>query len=532
MINNFYVSGSASFDWNQFNITNNAFIPGAQGNTDGRGYALDTTVGQLFPLFNTIGLAPGKIVKAPPANPSGYALFLDASAHYAYVQNRQDGFTDTSGLTFGTQQFSNSDIGARAKLIAVVPDRGFAWMPFVAGTVDRQFGVHDTVDVPAQAALPADTFTFFPATTFWGAELGLDIVSRASTKFGMKVFYQASSDTQTFGGSAFLRIPFEEFATIGKDSGIRIAPRTGMPVKAPPLPQAPAFWSWAGLYIGGHVGGGLNKTKFADPFGASIYGDTVRSPAFLGGGQIGYNWQAPNSHWVFGVEADASLMSSDGDNTCFAASSTIVNSTCRVRPKSTGTFTGRVGYVLDPMGRTMIYGKAGLAWARDEIDMALNTGAVNLIGAAASALSNNQSTTLWGGTIGVGVERALTPAWSVKAEYDYVDLGHGHVANLGNVSFLPSPPFAISGAVAAGTSGVLAEHPGGKARSELQVGRRSEGGGVGSRSGYFPERLVGERLGSGGRRTLLRQLGPVPEGFRYFQKSGLAANFGPFSADL
>ena len=32
------------------------------------------------------------------------------------------------------------------------------------------------------------------------------------------------------------------------------------------------FWSWTGLYIGGHVGGGFGTTQFSDSAGPSIYG--------------------------------------------------------------------------------------------------------------------------------------------------------------------------------------------------------------------------------------------------------------------
>lgn len=451
-VDSLYFSGVAAFDFSHVDVTNNFIVPGAQGSTDGRGYAVGATVGKLFSIFNTTGLNPASIVKAPPQTLGGSALYVDVSGHYLYRHEHEDAFSDSSGFAYGTGQLSYSDIGARARLLGVVPDRGFAWMPYVGATFDHTLGLRETLDIPAQGATPADTLIFSPANNFWGAELGLDIFSANSAKFGMKAFYQASADTRTTGGSAYIKIPLWDPDTVSADSGLRIAPRVGLPLKAPPA-TAPAFWNWAGLYIGGHVGGGLSTTQFFDPFGAPILGDRVRSPAFLGGGQIGYNWQAPNSHWVFGLEADASLMGSDGDNTCFAASSAIVNSTCRVRPQATGTFTGRVGYVFDPTGRTMIYGKGGLGWATEKVDMALNTFAVPILDAAAFALSNNQTVTLWGGTLGVGVERALTPAWSVKAEYDYVDLGHGHVANLGNLSIMPLPPFTI-GAVAPGTSGV------------------------------------------------------------------------------
>ena len=448
MINNFYLSGRAAFDFDNVDITNNLGVPGAQGSTNGRGYDLKLTAGQLFPLFNTIGLRPATIVKAPPKTPGGYALFLDLSGHYGFHRETLDGFTDSSGFAFGASQLSYSDLGARARLWAVVPDRGFAWAPFVGVTLDQRIGLSSYIDIPAQGATPADRLTLSPSNTFWGTELGLDLLGARDIKFGMKAFYQASADVQTVGGRAYLKIPMESFIH-PQDSGIRVLNAKGMPLKAPP---PPALWNWTGLYFGGHVGGASSLSNFADPFGPSIYGDTVRSPAFLGGGQIGYNWQALGSRFVFGVEADGSFLGSDGSNTCFAASAMLVNSTCRVRPQATSTLTGRVGYAFDPAGRTMVYGKAGLAFVDDSIDMALNAAGNNPARRAALASFNSQNVGLWGETVGIGVEHALTPAWSLRAEYDFVH-AHGDVANIGAVSILPLPPFTVT-AFAPGTSGI------------------------------------------------------------------------------
>ncbi|MEO8422093.1 MAG: porin family protein, partial [Hyphomicrobium sp.] len=47
--------------------------------------------------------------------------------------------------------------------------------------------------------------------------------------------------------------------------------------------QEPKY-SWGGFYVGAHLGGALDLTDVADPFGASIYGDTVRAPGPLAGG--------------------------------------------------------------------------------------------------------------------------------------------------------------------------------------------------------------------------------------------------------
>jgi opacity protein-like surface antigen len=221
-------------------------------------------------------------------------------------------------------------------------------------------------------------------------------------------------------------------------------------VKASPPPQV--LWSWTGGYIGGQIGGSFGTTDFNDPFGKSIFGDNVRTPGFFFGGQIGYNWQLPGSRWVFGVEGDISGMDSDGTATCFASSALALNDTCRVRPQVQGTATGRVGYALGPAGHTLAYVKGGLAWVNDRVDMAMNNALVGLAPAGLPITSVSQNVNLWGGTVGAGIEQALTPAWTLKVEYDYLGLGRGNITNLG------SPLVAFDGTLVAfappGTSGV------------------------------------------------------------------------------
>jgi hypothetical protein len=142
------------------------------------------------------------------------------------------------------------------------------------------------------------------------------------------------------------------------------------PVKVP----APTAYDWTGFYVGGQIGGATGTANFADPFGASIFGDKVITPGFFAGGQIGYNWQVPDSRWVLGVQADANWLTADGTNTCFAFSGSFVSATCHADPKSFGTLTGRGGFAVGPAGRTLLYllrasrarpGAAGLTASRD-----------------------------------------------------------------------------------------------------------------------------------------------------------------------
>src|ERR1700737_3028889 len=81
-------------------------------------------------------------------------------------------------------------------------------------------------------------------------------------------------------------------------------PMVPTPVPVAPVASAPAaIFSWTGFYIGGHVGGGFDRSSWSDPFtGAN---NTFTSGAgFLGGAQAGANLQF--NRVVLGVEGDFS----------------------------------------------------------------------------------------------------------------------------------------------------------------------------------------------------------------------------------
>src|SRR5712691_10578113 len=68
--------------------------------------------------------------------------------------------------------------------------------------------------------------------------------------------------------------------------------------QAPP-PMLMPLYNWTGFYVGGNLGGAWASGTLTDSFsGASFTGN---HSGFIGGGQIGYNWQvAPQ--FVVGVE--------------------------------------------------------------------------------------------------------------------------------------------------------------------------------------------------------------------------------------
>jgi opacity protein-like surface antigen len=173
-----------------------------------------------------------------------------------------------------------------------------------------------------------------------------------------------------------------------------------------------ARWNWTGAYLGVHIGGGLGFTTFSNPAGSSIYGDGVRTPGFLGGAQLGYNWHVANTPLVFGLEADFSSMDTVGTNTCLASSGLFISANCRVVQDATTTLTARFGYAAGPDGRTLLYIKGGLAGVHGRFDITTSS--------FIPPLQTSREAWSFGGTVGAGLERALTPAWSLKLEYDYL----------------------------------------------------------------------------------------------------------------
>jgi len=182
-----------------------------------------------------------------------------------------------------------------------------------------------------------------------------------------------------------------------------------MAVKARPIIPA-EVWSWTGFYIGAHVGAGWGTTESAiTGFGGVPvaftfpFSQNSRS-GFLGGGQIGANWQ---SGWaVFGVQGDIAGMNVRGTTPC------VIVFTCSSESKWLASVTGRLGAsVLD---RGLIYVKGGGAW--------LNTDhSVNLNVAVPAINVTNLNSTAWGWTIGLGTEWMITRNWTAFLEYNYYD---------------------------------------------------------------------------------------------------------------
>jgi outer membrane immunogenic protein len=195
------------------------------------------------------------------------------------------------------------------------------------------------------------------------------------------------------------------------DLGVRKAPPPA-PVVAPP--------SWTGWYVGVHAGANwqMADAEYAAPFhtgsiGASLPGgNTV---GFIGGGQIGYNWQfAPT--WVLGVEATISGLT--GKATAKPEFTLTKGNGFSSEINWLATVRGRIGWLMDP--DTMFYGTGGVAWGG--VKNSANPNGFNNV----FCCTKSESTTRTGWVAGGGIEHMLGGAWShwtLGVEVLYVDLG-------------------------------------------------------------------------------------------------------------
>jgi opacity protein-like surface antigen len=222
-----------------------------------------------------------------------------------------------------------------------------------------------------------------------------------------------------------------------------------VPISQGLITPVPPVWVWTGFYGGIHVGVAAGTTNFANPFGLSIFGDDVITPGFLAGGQIGFNWQIPNSNWVLGVEGDASWLTSDGTNTCLAYSSLFVSANCRAQPNMMSDLTARVGWSYGQFNHSLLYIKGGAAYVHSQVDIATN----NTPTFGIAPLTTSSSFTKVGWTVGAGVEHAITPAWSVKFEYDYAGFDGETVATPPGL-VQPTPGVNLYNFTSAGTTRV------------------------------------------------------------------------------
>jgi len=193
--------------------------------------------------------------------------------------------------------------------------------------------------------------------------------------------------------------------------GVRAA---DLAVKAPPPPPPPPAFSWTGFYVGGNVGGGWATVPITNTFTGNE--GTGGNGSFIGGGQVGFNWQF--SPWgVFGGEFFIDAVSNNNNNSITFLGLNGNTFQASASPNWIATATGRLGVTGPAWDHWLLYVKGGGGWINTDAALTnLNTG-------GSVSVSNTRD----GWVFGVGIEYAFAPNWTAKVEWQYLGLNDFNV---------------------------------------------------------------------------------------------------------
>jgi outer membrane immunogenic protein len=237
--------------------------------------------------------------------------------------------------------------------------------------------------------------------------------------------------------------------------------------KAPPVAYIPPpVFTWTGLYVGVNAGGsfggsnnGLTATPLVDLFPGSPFATTSALLAssnntngngrvsFVGGGQIGYNWQL-SPFIVAGFETDIQGFVGSRNNNgftsaaiplipaVFGATLFSTNSNNNRNLNYLGTVRGRLGIL--PAPNFLLYATGGFAYGGARTGAVTQVVTISPAAIAAGAVCTvctpfsttfGQGGTRIGFSVGAGGEWMFAPNWSAKVEYLYYRLGGRNNAN-------------------------------------------------------------------------------------------------------
>lgn len=192
-----------------------------------------------------------------------------------------------------------------------------------------------------------------------------------------------------------------------------VASAADLPARAaPPAPIVAAVpvFTWTGFYVGVNAGYGWNTNdnhRYYDPV-LGYYGGGGSDGGFVGGGQIGYNYQIGS--FVVGLETDIQYADLGGGNSNYYYGGYYRDSS---NGNYFGTVRARAGVAFD---RALIYVTGGFAYG----DVANGSSAYYAPTAGFYYGSDNGTNTGW--TLGGGVEYAFTNNLTAKVEGLYVNL--------------------------------------------------------------------------------------------------------------
>jgi len=227
--------------------------------------------------------------------------------------------------------------------------------------------------------------------------------------------------------------------SLGTSAGFAADKR--VPAYAPPPPPAPVY-TWSGCYAGASAGTSNGSSQHFTTAGSTVVSPSLAgSPitesfdlsGFIGGGQLGCNWQW--GAWVFGIEGDGSAVNKSGQgfelqpiprpNTLWIS---------ETQERWLVTARGRLGLTNFWWfgDRTFVYATGGGAWAKIDASEWLTTNP--------QGTGHQESNTRSGWTVGGGIEYAVGYGWSVKGEFLYVKFDNYNTFTTGPFNSLNIQP--------------------------------------------------------------------------------------------
>lgn len=227
---------------------------------------------------------------------------------------------------------------------------------------------------------------------------------------------------------------------------------------------------WTGLYLGASAGYWWSPDSQVKHFGSSGFvnplfttsGNDIANTlaamgsdnyfinldGFIGGGQIGYNYQLQNQ-WLIGLETNLDGLTQSKTTTSknqithlahFPSEYYTAHISLSKKLNYLGTVRGRLGYLMTPS--LLLYGTGGFAYGG--VSQNESFAAIGSLGSPSFVPINAQNSvkqTLTGWSVGGGFEWRFRPKWSAKLEGMYYDLGSLHNNfTLSQLSLLPSQP--------------------------------------------------------------------------------------------
>ena len=208
----------------------------------------------------------------------------------------------------------------------------------------------------------------------------------------------------------------------------------------------PECFNWTGFYIGGFGGFKFasvdtNLEATGDWFSFPVdkaaiedhAADNLNADGAELGGLLGYNYQW--NCWVFGLEADGGYLwlRDSFDSGTFATGGLASDKSIQqaFRTHYLFTFGGRLGYSIN---RWLPYVTGGLAVGDLDYESRLHN--VSSASAEPYVSGDEVDENNLGWMVGGGLQYALTERWSIRAQYQYVDLGSVSFDSPGSAGFV------------------------------------------------------------------------------------------------